>query len=396
MIPPLSIVMLAPFGIRPKGTLLVRMLPLAQALVQQGHQVQIIAPPILNPHDAGRSDVYGGVTVWHTSLAARQGVASTPHYVAVMLRPLLASRCSLVHLFKPKGYGGLALLLLRALRPHLPLVVDTDDWEGRGGWNDLLPYPAAAKRLFAWQEHDLPRRVDAVTVASRTLQTQVWGAGVPPERVFYLPNGVAAPPALPARQQTGATVLLYTRFWEFSLDRLVASWQQILRQYPAARLLVVGRGERGEEADLLRQMQQAGCAHSLDYRGWVQPAEIPALLAQATLAVVPLDDTLINRARCSVKLLELLAAGVPVVASSVGAVTDYITPGQHGLLVPPDDPAALAQAVRTLLADAGERQRLSEQASRAMRAFAWERLAPIAEHAYACALYATRSKPHAT
>ena len=85
---------------------------------------------------------------------------------------------------------AVAALLARALRPRLPLVVDSDDWEGWGGWNDLLPYPASAKRLFAWQERDLPRRADAVTVASRTLQTQVWGSGVPPEEVFYLPNGI--------------------------------------------------------------------------------------------------------------------------------------------------------------------------------------------------------------
>ncbi len=185
----LRITMLAPFGIRPKGTLSARMLPLAQALARRGHCVSIIAPPVQNPQDAGRRDIYDGVPVTHTPLPTWPGPAGVAQQVQSLLRAALAERPDVLHLFKPKGYSGLAALLARLVRPNLPLVVDTDDWEGWGGWNDLLPYPLPAKMLFAWQERDLPRRAAAVTVASRTLQAQVWGFGVPPERVFYVPNG---------------------------------------------------------------------------------------------------------------------------------------------------------------------------------------------------------------
>jgi hypothetical protein len=187
----LHIVMLAPFGIRPKGTLSARMLPLAQALTRRGHTVEIVAPPVQNPQDAGRSDIYNGVQVSHTALPTLSGPAGVAQQVLSLLRPALSARPDVLHLFKPKGYSGLSALLAQALSPGLPLVVDTDDWEGWGGWNDLLPYPRLAKTMFAWQERDLPRRAAAVTVASRTLQSQVWGFGVPPDRVFYVPNGVA-------------------------------------------------------------------------------------------------------------------------------------------------------------------------------------------------------------
>src|SRR5262245_9602983 len=188
----LRIVMLAPFGIRPKGTLLARMLPLAQALVRRGYQVSIIAPPVQNPHDAGRRDVYDGVLVAHTAAPSLPGPAGIAQQVSMLLRGALAENPDVLHLFKPKGYSGLAALLARAVSPRLPLVVDTDDWEGWGGWNDVLPYARSAKMLFAWQERDLPRRAAAVTVASRTLETQAWGLGVPQERVFYLPNGISS------------------------------------------------------------------------------------------------------------------------------------------------------------------------------------------------------------
>jgi glycosyltransferase involved in cell wall biosynthesis len=386
----MRIAMLAPFGIRPKGTLLVRMLPLAQALQRRGHEVTISAPPVHNPQDAASRASYAGVVVSHTPRPTLPGAAGVLQQVQSLLHSVLAQQPDMLHLFKPKGYSGLAALLARAVRPGLPLVVDTDDWEGRGGWNDLLPYPRAAKALFAWQERDLPRRAQAVTVASRTLQTQVWGAGVPPERVFYLPNGITTSSSPPARRPActshnphgPGTLLLYTRFWEFDVRDLVAALVALVQAAPGVRLLVIGQGEQGEEQVLLRLAQRAGVRAALDCRGWVQPPDIPPLLALADIAIVPMDDTLINRARCSAKLLELLAAGLPVVAAQVGQVAEYIRHGSNGLLVPPGSPAALAQAACDLLADRPRQQQLAEQAQRSVAAFAWDRLVLTAEHAY--------------
>ncbi len=382
---PLRIAMLAPFGIRPKGTLSARMLPLAQALVERGHTVTISAPPVHNPQDAGQHTIYAGVPVTHLDLPTSPGVPGGLQWIIALLQQALAVRPDVLHLFKPKGYSGLAALLARFTHPRLPLVVDTDDWEGRGGWNDLLPYPRLAKELFAWQEYDLLRRAQAVTVASRTLETQVWGAGVPPERVFYLPNGIRAaslPTSTVRREHSGPTLLLYTRFWEFNVSDLIIALAAIIIHYPTTRLLVIGRGERGEEHDMLRLAARAGIASAIDYRGWIEPAAIPAFLATADIALVPLNDTLINRARCSVKLLELMAAGLPIVAGQVGQVGEYIKHHHSGLLVPPADPAALARAALLLLAHADLRVRLGAAARTAVDAFRWERLVPGVEQAY--------------
>jgi glycosyltransferase involved in cell wall biosynthesis len=379
--------MLAPFGIRPKGTLSARMLPLARALTRRNHQVHIIAPPVHNPQDAGQYEIYDGVTVVHTHMPTLSGGAGAAQQVLALLRGGLAHQPDVLHLFKPKGYSGLAALLARVLCPDVPLVVDTDDWEGWGGWNNLLPYPYAAKLLFAWQERDLPSRAQAVTVASRTLQTQVWGAGVAPERVFYLPNGIA-PEATPVasvvrpKAAQANTVLLYTRFWECDVRDIVAALVAMVQQRPAVRLLVVGKGERGEEHTLLRLAQRAGVAPSLDYRGWAEPTAIPAFFAEADVAMVPIDDTLVNRARCSAKLLEMMQAGLPVVAARVGQMGEYIQHGANGLLVPPGNPAALAQGVLRLLDDAALRQRLGVAGRQSLAAFSWDILAPIAERAY--------------
>jgi glycosyltransferase involved in cell wall biosynthesis len=385
----MRIVMIAPFGIRPKGTLLARMLPLAQALARRGHRLAIMAPPVQNPEDAGTRLAYGEVTVAHTTTPRLPGPLAVAEQSLSLLRLALAERPDLLHLFKPKGYGGLAALAARTLRPRLPLVVDTDDWEGSGGWNDLLPYPASAKALFAWQERDLPRRAAAVTVVSRTLESLVWSLGVPRERVFYLPNGCEQPAHAALGGARAATphahhpkILLYTRFWEIDLGELVAALVLIHQARPDARLVVVGRGESGEEQQLLAMAEQAGVRAMIDYRGWLQPSQIPAVLAEADLAISPLQDTLINRARGLAKLLELMGADLPIVASAVGQASEYLEHERSGLLCAPGDPQAMAAATLRLLEDAGLRARLSSGASAAAERFAWDRLAATAEAAY--------------
>lgn len=407
----LAIAMIAPFGIRPKGTLAARMLPLGQALVRRGHRVTIVAPPIGNPEDAGTTAVRAGVTLVHTARVAREPLGLAQQSFALACTAL-ASGPDLLHLFKPKGYGGLAALGLRLLRPRLPLVVDSDDWEGWGGWNDLLPYPLPAKWLFAWQERDLPLRADAVTAASLTLLGRMRAWGVAPERLVYLPNGthdpqpaghgaqiaqidgqIAQEPGARS-QEPGATLLLYTRFWELDVAEVVAALVAIRSRRPDVRLRLIGRGERGEERELLRLAERAGVGGAIEYLGWMEPDVIPAALAAADVALMPMCDTPINRARGLAKLLELMQTGLPIVASRVGMAAEYLTDGASGLLVRPGDAGALAGAALRLLDDPALRARLGVGAREAARAYRWDVLAERAEDAYRIAVELKTIREH--
>lgn len=96
----------------------------------------------------------------------------------------------LIHIFKPVGPGALALTRSRlAGSPcwSAPVVVDNDDWEGPGGWLDVLDRPWLAKRFLAWQEGWTLSRARAVTCASEALVARTGELlGVP---TALLPNG---------------------------------------------------------------------------------------------------------------------------------------------------------------------------------------------------------------
>ncbi|MBN1488053.1 MAG: glycosyltransferase family 4 protein, partial [Anaerolineae bacterium] len=364
----MKIVMIGPFGLRPRGTMSVRALPMAQALVARGHQVTMLLPPWQNPEDEGQNWQAQGVNI--ENLPLPQGIPGWFHWrlTAALVRRALALKPDVVHIFKPKAYAGLAHWWLTQRRNPPALVLDTDDWEGPGGWNDLSPYSPLLKHFFTWQERWGLTHANAITVASRALETLAWATGGPPERVFYLPNGIpAATIAQQQRQMEVArdtinkrpTLLLYTRFFEFQVERLWYIVQAVKRQIPETRLWVVGKGFFKEEDTLLQLAHMSDWnitetippppTADLVYAGWVSPADLPYHFAQATVALYPFDDTLINRTKCPVKLLDLLAAGVPVVGDAVGQLQESILQEKTGILVPPGDTSSFVAAILTLL-----------------------------------------------
>lgn len=392
----MRIVMVGPFGLRPRGTMSVRALPMARALVARGHSVTIILPPWQNPEDAGQRWEEGGLVVESIGLPPRIPALFHALTAIRLTRRVLAARSGVVHLFKPKAYSGLVHWLLArvplARRPRL--IVDTDDWEGPGGWNEIGNYTPAQRRFFVWQERWGLTHADGVTVASRTLESLVWALGVEPHRVFYVPNGVSLGFGIAdSGSQTSSlhsaisnqqpTILLYTRFFEFPASRVIEVLRRVRQEVPEARLLVVGKGLFGEEERLLELAWEAGLGGAVEYIGWVQAEVLPDYFAQAALAIYPFDDTLVNRAKCPVKLLDLLAAGVPVVAEAVGQNREMIRHGETGWLVPPGDVVAFAGAVVRLLEDAPLRTRMGDAAARDVRErLAWDRLVQTVERAY--------------
>jgi glycosyltransferase involved in cell wall biosynthesis len=403
--------MIGPFGMRPRGTMSVRALPMAQALAARGHRVTLLLPPWQNPEDAGQRWEEGGVAIENVTLPPRLPILFHLLLARRLARRALALRPDVVHLFKPKAYSGLAHRLL-ALRPGARrprLVVDGDDWEGPGGWNEIGGYTPAQRSFFARQERWGLTHAGAITVASHALESLAWAMGVPPERVFYVPNGVPAssrrqppaesrPPAPAIRQPV---VLLYTRFFEFPVSRVVSLLCRVRQELPEARLLVVGKGLSGEEEELFRLAAQSGLAvdagplprppsfpssafHAdVIYCGWVPTETLYAYFARAHVAVYPFDDTLVNRCKCAAKLCDLLAAGVPVVVEAVGQNREYVRHGDTGWLVEPGDVDAFARAVVRLLRDDPLREQLGRAAARDLRErFAWKHLVESVERAY--------------
>jgi len=101
-----------------------------------------------------------------------------------------------------------------------------------------------------------------------------------------------------------------------------------------------------------------------------------------------MDDTLLNRTKCPVKLADMLSVGLPVVAEDVGQVSEYVRHRKTGLLFKSGDEEALANGVITLLSDEVERAILSAAGAEHIRGrFSWAQMAKIATDAYGFELH---------
>lgn len=127
------------------------------------------------------------------------------------------------------------------------------------------------------------------------------------------------------------------------VDILLGSLPLVLQKHDA-RLRIVGTGPRLARYGALAQNLSID-AH-VEFLGFVEHGQMPGYYRQADLFVLPS-----RRESFGLVLAEAMACGLPVVATTVGAIPEVVEHGVTGLLVPPDDPVALAGAINTLLSD---------------------------------------------
>lgn len=137
---------------------------------------------------------------------------------------------------------------------------------------------------------------------------------------------------------------------------LLEAFSAALRQFPAARLLLIGAG-RGE-ADARQQVQELDISENVSFLGQMAMEAVAPLLASADIAVSPYCG---RPEFDGLKIYDYKAAGLPVIASGDGRAPRAVRAGTTGLVVPPCDPQALQQAICTLLSDASLRRKMGRQ-----------------------------------
>jgi glycosyltransferase involved in cell wall biosynthesis len=216
--------------------------------------------------------------------------------------------------------------------------------------------------------HAAYRRADAVACIGHQLERDALAAGVPRDRVHFLPNAIdmhqfrAPQPgdreAVLAALSLPASTIVCTFVGRLSLEKgamdLVEAWKRARRD--GAILLMVGPDMDGHAWNVGPRarvfVRAEGLESSVRFLG---PMRDPAPILRASdLFVQPSHFE-----AQGLSAVEALACGVPVVASSVGGLLDFMKDGENGVLVPPQDPGALADALSRLIGDAATRRRLA-------------------------------------
>lgn len=195
------------------------------------------------------------------------------------------------------------------------------------------------------------RRADQVVIHGEALRSPVLRRGVDPFRVHLLPR--AAPPTTPdvgEADDDGSTILFFGRIWPYKgIEYLIRAEPLISLRVPDVKIVIAGRGERFGR--YRRLMRDAARFELHEY--FVSREERDQLFRRASVVVLPYLD-----AATSAVIPIAYRHRKPVVVTSVGGLPEAVEDGATGLIVPPRDHVALAEALVRLLRDDDLRREL--------------------------------------
>lgn len=194
-------------------------------------------------------------------------------------------------------------------------------------------------------------------------------------------------PLLSDTSADSRTVLFVGRLDERKgLAVLLRAMPRVLAQVPGTRLIVVGKGPQEDESRHLAR--ELGLADVVTFQGFVANDELPAFYASADVYCSPA----LGGEAFGIVLIEAMACGTPVVASDITGYNEVVRSGVNGLLCPPANPPALADALIRMLNDAELRAKCRTAGLAQAQAHSWVRIAEQVENYY-LELLTTRSSP---
>lgn len=362
-----------------QGAAQVRLGSLAAALVEAGNQVEVVTAlpnyPLGRifdgwPHrlrSRGTTDGLPTVRVWvYASMGT--GVKRMANYLSFSVTSLVGMvgtrRADWTLVEYPTLFGALPAVAWSRLRRRKVMVILADLWVDSiveigvlgDGW-----IVGALRAAEGW----MLRTATAVTAVTVGMRDGVIAQGVAAERVAWLPNGVdvdlfhPGPDDAEVRRQLGVPdghrMLLYagTHGHVHGLD-VVLDAAVALRDDPVTFVLV---GDGSEKADLVRRAGELGLDNVV-FHDPVSPAEVARYLrgALAGLATVRRGD-IYDTVR-SAKMMPIMASGRPVLYSAADEGARLVASVGSGIVTPPEDVDALVGAIRALVADPAEADRL--------------------------------------
>ena len=247
-------------------------------------------------------------------------------------------------------------------------------WVGASLAKDMVvqgkvPAPSPLLAFFYWQERRAYSRVDGVLpispwsyhhIASLSPQARVLSPIViPVAQHAFRPNqedGQARRRELGIEE--GSTVIFFPSRLDQRKGPLVAlrAFRELLGRDDRYRLVYVGRGTERDKVE--RLVTEWGLGTRVHFLGMVPHSKMPSLYNMADVVIVPSVSHHGYEEPLGICMIEAMACGVPVIASAIGGLKDFIVSGENGVLVPEGDVRALADEIERLAKESDSRRQV--------------------------------------
>ena len=343
-----------------------RILELANELSGRGHDITVLTGfpnypdgVVAEPYRGRRfqTERLGGLRIVRTAVypAPNRGVGRRLlNHLSFALSSVPASArtgpADVVIAETPPLFAAVSAVAIAALK-RAPLVLNVADlWPDAAIQFGALRHRqviAAARALerFAY------RHADLIAVPTPGLERVLRERGYPPERILVVPHGVDPDRFVldgEREPSPGRVVYSGTIGLGHAVGTLIEAARLLEDGGGRYEFLIVGDG--AERAELEERARSLGL-RSVAFAGRLPRSELPALLATADVTVATQRDLPLLADALSTKVLEYMAAGRPVVAAAAGWTAQVIADAGAGIACPPEQPAALAEAIAALVAD---------------------------------------------
>ena len=357
---------------------------LSRHLKERGHEVTVICSS--PPFEPGMQFVDGVKVERLRTCGKLYGTPIMPE----LFQKLMGEQADIIHANFPSPYIACLASTISRVR-GVPAVLT---WH-----NDLPPVTRIARILVTTHDHlvlplYLPQ-FNSIIATSRLYAETSQILEAYKDRVVVIPNGVDTQrfnPDIPgdeirSRLEVGRRkIVLFvgalTQWHRYKgLDVLIQAMALMRDQVPGARLVIVGAGQL--ETEYRQLVSRHGLTSCVIFAGNVPDDELPKYYACSDMLALPSKD---RSEGFGLTILEANATGKPAIGTTVGGIPSVIRDGYNGLLVPPNDPSALAEAIKKALSD----DDLLKRMGRNGRAFAeqhdWSMVAQQTESLYKRAL----------
>lgn len=360
----MKIALVSPYDFSYPGGVTNHISSLARQLTLMGHEVKVFAPTSKAIATLGDGFIPMGKARLVPARGSAVRISLSLRLASTIKAALEREKFDIIHLHEP----FMPMLCSAVLRFSTSVNIGT--FHACDGWptyNFARPFSTIMlKRRMRKLEGKIAVSVAAKRFASKYV----------PGDYHIIPNGVDAenfsPEVAPIEEFTdGKQNIVFVGRLERrkGLKYLLKAYQKVKQEIPDSRLIVVGPGDRARRK--YEQWTKRKALADVVFVGYIPYAELPSYYQTAKVFCSPA----IGRESFGIVLLEAMILGKPIVATNIEGYAGVVTHGKEGLLVPPKNSEALAQALISLLKDEKLREQLGAAGRVTAQEYRWERVA---------------------
>lgn len=378
----MKIALVSPYDFAHPGGVPSHISSLEHYLTRMGHEVKVIAPASRAVNTFGDRFIPIGKPRPVPSSGSIIRISISLRLASSIKEVLTREKFDIIHLHEP----FMPMLCSAVLRFSDTVNVGTfHAADGKPGYNWGRP-------ISTWMiKRRLPKLRGKIAVSKPALK---YHSKYIPGPFEVIPNGVDtehfSPEVAPIEEFCdGKQNILFLGRLEFrkGVNYLLKAYLKVKRRFPNSRLIIVGPGTR-----LRKRYERWVRRHRLQddvvFVGYVSYADLPRYYQTADVFCSPAT----GRESQGIVLLEAMALGKPIVATNIEGYASVVTHGEDGLLVPPKNSEALADALIAVLSDKALQEKMAARGRLKARNYSWEYIAQRVLDYYGKVLDGSRGK----